>query len=47
MYSTILGNKDVQTPDVRLYVSIVTDPDCVSGIKKHHIVLHTLEAKEV
>jgi len=47
MYSTLLGNKDVQTPDVHLHLNIVSDPDCASGIKKHHVVLHTSSAEEV
>jgi hypothetical protein len=47
MYSVPLGVPEVQSPDIHIYVNVVSDPDNASGIKKHHIVLHSREAEEI
>jgi hypothetical protein len=47
IYSMLLGNADVQTPDIHIFVDVVSDPDNISGIKKHHVALHTRKAEEV
>ncbi len=47
MSSVQLGNPETQTSDIHIYVDVVSDPDNASGIKKHHIALHSREAEEI
>jgi hypothetical protein len=41
MYSSLVWNKDGQAPDVDMYVTIFSDPDCIELPKDWHIVLHS------
>jgi hypothetical protein len=45
--SVLLGNSNTQTQDIHIYVDLVSDPDTASGIKSHHIVLHSRHAEAI
>jgi hypothetical protein len=46
-YSSMVGNRDAQAPDINLEVVVASDPDMRGGVQSRKIVLHSNRAEEL